>query len=232
MTKELINEAYNRLTNKTLDHECELSYSGKFKGFNANASRLGKKLSFNLSRNWEYISNEIKIGLIQDLLIRIFRLKKEKTMNIDLYHNFLRNAHLAVPKTKKHPVLEESFNRNNAKFFNNTLETVNFKVSDSSRILGSYHYGSDTITITKHLLENQELLDFVMYHEMLHKHHKFSSNKCNTLHHSPEFKRDEQKFPSWQQLEKKLQSLSSRKSLKKTEQEGSSWLKRIFLPTQ
>ncbi len=229
MTKELINEAYERLTGQKIPYQYELSYSGKFKGFNANVTRQGRKISLNLSCNWKEISSEIKIGLIQDLLIRIFRLKKEKTMNIDLYHNFLRNAHIAVPKTKKHPILELSFNKINENFFNNTLETVNFKVSNSLRTLGSYHYGSDTITITQHLLENQELLDYVMYHEMLHKHHKFSSNKCNTLHHSPEFKRDEQKFPDWQRVESELRNLASRKPLKRKGQDIS-WLKKLFLP--
>lgn len=234
MTKELIKTSYERLTNQPFSYQYKLSYSGHFKGFNASITRNWQKIHLKLSKDWREISEEIKIGLIQELLIKSLKLKKTKTMNIDLYNNFLRNAHLAVPKTKTHPILSEAFDKLNQQFFDNTLESVNFGLSNSLTTLGTYHYGSDTITITKHLLEDLTLLEYVMYHEMLHKHHKFSSNICRNLHHSKEFRDDERKFPNWEEQEKKLNNLIRNKRITQRREENagmsntSSWLKRIF----
>lgn len=214
MSEKLIFEAYTRLTNKKCNYKYELSYSGKFKAFNASVTKNCKKLTFNLSKHWQNVNDEIKIGLIQELLIKVLKLKKRKTMNIDLYYNFLRNAHIIIPKTKTHPVLQESFDRMNIKFFDGFLEKTNLNLSNSLKTLGSYDYGSDTITITKHLLENKKLLDYVMYHEMLHKYHKFSSKNCNMIHHSKQFKQDEQKFPNKEEVEKELQAFIKSKKAK------------------
>ena len=148
---DLIKESFNRLfPDKTFSFSSEISYSGHFKGFNAKVLRSGGRLHFKLSKEWQDISDEIKIGLIQDLLLRILKQKKFKTVNIDLYHNFLKSAHIAVPKNKTHPLLEDSFNRLNNKFFYNELEKPNFVLSEGLQTLGSYHYGTDTIKITNH----------------------------------------------------------------------------------
>ncbi|PIN81511.1 hypothetical protein COV11_01930 [Candidatus Woesearchaeota archaeon CG10_big_fil_rev_8_21_14_0_10_30_7] len=211
MTKTLIPQAYNLLTNKTLNYDCELTYSGRFKSFNANVTKRWNKLTFNMSKNWKEVNDEIKIGLIQELLTKILKLNKTKTMNTDLYNNFLKNAHIAIPKTKTHPTLEQAFNNLNKTFFNNTLEKPNFKLSNSLNTLGSYEYGCDTIKITQYLLEESELLNYVMYHEMLHKHHKFSSTTCKTIHHSKQFRIDERKFPNQKEIEQKLQNFVRKK---------------------
>jgi len=49
-----------------------------------------------------------------------------------------------------------------------------------------------------------ELLDFVMYHEMLHKKHKFSISGVKSRYHTKEFKEDEKKFGDVKLIEKKL----------------------------
>ncbi len=191
-----------------------LRYSGHFKGFNAGVRRVNNDVCFSLSRNWRSVDEDIKIGLLQSLLCRMFKSKK-KTLNIDLYNNFLRSVHVSIPKTKSHPVLEESFNRVNAMFFNNSMEMPNLVLGKGVNKLGHYDYGSDAISITEKLLPYADLLDYVMYHEMLHKKHKFNCSSGRTVHHSKEFRDDEARFPNASLLEKELQRLVSRKNIKK-----------------
>ncbi len=215
MKMDLIKESYNRLfPYKSFTLESTITYSGHFKGFNAKVQRIGSSLHFKLSKEWQDVNDEIKIGLIQDLLLRILKKEKVKTFNIDLYHNFLKNAHIGVKKDKTHPLLEESFNKLNDKFFFLALEKPNFVLSTGLQTLGSYHYGTDTITITEHLLQDSELLDYVMFHEMLHKKHKFSSSKERTRHHSTDFRKEENSYPNHEELEKRLQKLISSKKRK------------------
>ena len=205
-------EAYMELyPNKALNYSISVKYSRQFKPYNANVRKYGNNLVFRLSKDWKKISREIQIGLVQELLTKILKDKK-KTMNMELYSMFLKNVHIAVPKTKTDDILEASFNRNNDSFFGGMLDIANLEWgSDSTSKLGSYEYGSDTITISTIFQNaNTVLLDYVMYHEMLHKKFKFESKNGRTLHHSPEFKKMEAKFPNHELMEREISKLAGR----------------------
>ena len=208
----LIFEAFNQLyPNKELKHSVSLKYSRKFKPYNANVKLIGSSLIFNLSRDWKKISKEIQIGLIQELLGKILHNRK-KTINIDLYNIFMKNVHLAVPKTKTDEILEESFDRVNEIYFSGMLDKPNLQWGNNSTSkLGSYEYGSDTITISS-IFKNspKEFLNYVMYHEMLHKKFKFESKNGRHLHHSNEFKRMESKFENRDFIEKEIEKLTKK----------------------
>ena len=206
----LIIEAFQQLyPEKELRYSVSLKYSRKFKPYNANVKRYGNNLIFNLSRDWKKISKEIQIGLIQELMAKILNDRK-KTMNIELYNLFMKNVHVAVPKTKTDEILEESFNRINEIYFNGMLDKPNLQWgSDSTSKLGSYEYGSDAITISSIFKNaNQQLLDYVMYHEMLHKKFKFESRNERNIHHSNEFKKMEAKFENKDLIEKEISKLA------------------------
>lgn len=194
---------------KGIEYKISVRYSRQFKPYNANVRRYGNNLTFHLSKDWKKISKEIQIGLIQELLTKILKDKK-KTMSMELYNLFLKNVHIAVPKTKTDQILEASFNRNNDKFFNGMMDIPNLQWgNDSTSKLGSYEYGSDTITIsTIFKFADPILLDYVMYHEMLHKKFKFENKNGRTVHHSPEFKRMESKFPNRDLMEKEISKLA------------------------
>jgi len=188
------------------DYNIELKYSGKLKGFNGNIRRRANDITLTLSRNWQAVSKDIQAGIIQELMLKLFK-RRQKTLEIDLYHNFLRTVHTEIPKTDQHPVLKDSFNRINQMYFNNQMEMPNLLLKEGRRVLGFYDYGRDQISISNLLLHDQELLDYVMYHEMLHKHFKFQKSGNRTLHHSKEFRDAEKKFPNAKLLEKKLSRL-------------------------
>jgi hypothetical protein len=130
---------------------------------------------------------------------------------MDLYENFIKNVHIAVPKTKSHPSLEESFNRVNKLFFAGMIDKPNLVLGKGTRTLGNYDYGADTIAISEHLLKHIDLLDYVMYHEILHKKHKFKSKNTRSFHHTRKFKKEEKSYPNAKELEEKLGRISIRK---------------------
>ena len=219
----LIKESFQQLyPDKELNYNFSLKYSRKFKPYNANVKLRGNNLIFNLSKEWKKISKEIQIGLIQELTIKILKESNasersetrsqltKKTMNMELYNLFMKNVHIAVPKTKKDEILEASFDRINEAYFNGMLDKPNLQWGNVSiSKLGSYEYGSDTITIsTIFRNERQELLDYVMHHEMLHKKLKFQSKNARNLHHSNEFKKIEAKFLNRDLMEKEIAKLA------------------------
>jgi hypothetical protein len=187
------------------NYEFYLDYSGKFNDYSGNVKKRGISISFGLSKKWETIGDEIKIGLIQHLFNKLFK-TKIRTQNTDLYEIFLKKVHFTVRKNKPSPELLESFNRVNEKFFFGMIEQPNLVWGKQSvRKLGSYEYGSDTIKVSSIFLQAPtDLLDYLMYHEMLHKKHKFYSKNMRSYHHTGEFSKDEKKFPEQALMEKRL----------------------------
>ena len=137
----LIKDAFTRLyPDKEFDYNAKVKYSAKFNDYNANIKYTINSLSFNLSKKWKGVSREIQIGLLQSLLNRVFK-TKIKTVNIDLYNIFIKRVHYTVEKTESHPILEESFNRINEKYFFGLIEKPNMKFGRNSfSKLGSYCY--------------------------------------------------------------------------------------------
>ena len=154
------------------------------------------------------------MGLIQGLMLRIFK-EKKKTTNIDLYNSFMKNLHISIPKINTDPLLEESFNNINEKYFIGLIERPNLIWHNSIRRLGSYEYGTDTISISRILEGDEEVLDYVMYHEILHKKHKFHSKNGRTHHHTKEFKEMEEKFENSDEMEEKIKNLVRQRNGKK-----------------
>ena len=182
-----------------------MKYNRRLADFNANIRLHQNTLSLHLNLQWKDIDEEIKIGLVQNLLLRVLK-KKINTLNIDLYHNFIRNIPTLMPKTRNDAVLESSFQRINSQFFQNQVEQPNLQWGqDSFRKLASYNFHDDTITVSTVFTDSKpEILDFLMYHEMLHKSHKFSHRNGRSSFHSPEFKEAEHAYPEHEQIEKEI----------------------------
>lgn len=210
---DIVKEAFEQLfPEKEIDRTFSIRYSGKFKPYNANVYITPHRLEFRLSREWKTVNKEIQLGLIQYLLKKVYK-TKNTTMNIGLYDLFIRRLEKVTPKTKYDPILGQSFMRNNEKYFMNTLEVSNLQWgSETIRKLGSYDHHTDTITISSIFLNTRrELLDYVMYHEMLHKKIKYKQTGTKTQHHTREFKEMEKRFENAEQLEKEIGRLVSGK---------------------
>ena len=197
-------------------HRMDVRYHGKFSAYNGNVRYTRTHMTFNLSKEWRYISKDIKIGLIQSLLLKT-RKEKRNTLYIDLYNIFLKNAHKAIPKDTVDPFLKERFDVLNDAFFNGMMDMPNLRWGKNAmRTLGTYQYGSDTVTISSILKESPgEMLDYVLYHELLHKKHKYNHNNNRSHHHTPAFREDEKKFPRAEQLEKELGRFLEKKRVRR-----------------
>ena len=98
-----------------------IKYSKAFNSYNANIrlSKIGFSkhiLELRISNQWKNIDDEIKIGLIQSLLLKLFK-EKKTTINIDIYNNFIKNVHIAIPKKDSDPHLLQRFNIINKSLF-------------------------------------------------------------------------------------------------------------------
>ena len=204
----IIEESFKRLyPNKEFNYLAKIKYSGKFKSFNANIRLRLNNLTLNLSKDWKTVDDEIKIGLIQELLIKLLKTKAH-TKNMDMYNSFIKGLHKYVPKTESDPLLESSFHRINETYFSGLLERPNLKFGKKTFTkLGSYEYASDTVTISKALEHDFELVDYVMYHELLHKKHQFKSKNGRSYHHTRLFREKEREFPNASLMEKRLSRL-------------------------
>lgn len=214
----LIQESFQRLfPEKEFKYKTEMEYNRRLNDFNANVRLYNNILKINLNLKWKSIDKEIKIGLIQHLLLKILKEKKH-TPNIELYSNFIKNIPIMADKIPADPILEWSFSRINQRFFFNQMEQPNLKWgSPSRRKLASYNFHNDTITVST-LFQNapSEILDYLLYHEMLHKQYQFQHRNGRSSFHSPEFKNAEQRYPRQKEVEKEInQIIKNSKSSKR-----------------
>jgi len=176
-----------------------LKYSGHFTNYNANVRYTKNYVEFNLSTLWKNVDEDIQIGLIESLVVRMFKLKSVSTSNMKLYEAFMKGLSKYARSNDHDPELEESFDRVNERFFNGLMEKPNLVFANESfRKLGSYEYSTNTIymsTIFQGLPDDEKkFLDYVVYHELLHKKHTFNVKNGRHQAHTTVFRRDEKKF--------------------------------------
>jgi predicted metal-dependent hydrolase len=147
-------------------------YSRRFSAYNGNIRATRAEVVVGLSRDWHGRDPDVVQGLVEHLLSKLFK-KKAKTPRMALYQDFLLYVHREQrEKTVEDAALKASYDRVNAKYFKGSFEMPNITWGrDSTRKLGHYHYGSDTVMLSTVLKDEPRFLDFVMYHELLHKKH-------------------------------------------------------------
>jgi len=188
---KFIHKAFSELwPEEELKHEITVKYSGRFSDYNANVTYTPWKMNIKLSKAWRGVDEDIRIGLVQSLLVKVFKSKKYKDFNksnkMELYEMFLKNIGSVAPRKESHPELIESFNRINDEYFYGLMDMPNLLWGKPTLTkLGSYEYGTDTIVMSSSLREAPlEMLDYVMYHESLHKKHKFYHKNGKSYHHT------------------------------------------------
>jgi predicted metal-dependent hydrolase len=197
--KAIMNIEFNSGKDLIQNRRIILKYSGHFKDYSANVKYTRTYIEFSLSNLWQTIDEEIQMGIIESLVVRMFKLKNINTDNMKLYESFMKGLSKYAKKHIYDPELSLSFDRINEKFFDNSMEKPNLIFANESfRKLGSYEYGTDTIyisTIFKNLLEDDKrFLDYVVYHELLHKKHTFKVKNGRHQAHTKAFRLDEAKF--------------------------------------
>jgi len=100
--------------------------------------------------------------------------------------------------------LDKMFRQLNFRYFEGTLEkpTLTWSQRKTHRILGHHDSFHDTIVISK-TLDSRDvpewLVEYVLYHEMLHIKHGSQIVNNRRQHHTKAFRADEKKFPYYEQ---------------------------------
>ncbi len=115
---------------------------------------------------------------------------------------------LLPPRGRWHN-LEEIFERLNKDFFNRELSVAHlgWSLKSSRSILGHYDAGHATIVINRALDSPKapaHLVEYLMFHEMLHVRFPVERNGHRRVVHSREFRKAEREFPGYQEARKSL----------------------------
>jgi hypothetical protein len=113
--------------------------------------------------------------------------------------------------------MNEIFDRVNADYFGGLMPkpTLTWNRTLTARKFGHYQPGRDTVMISITLDDPQVpafVLDFVMYHELLHKKHGSITVNGRRLSHSPAFRAEERQFAQYHEAERLIHELALRQS--------------------
>lgn len=103
--------------------------------------------------------------------------------------------------------LDQIFDSLNTKYFAGKLKkpVLSWSARKTYRILGHHDSTHDTIVISRSLDSEDApryVIEYVMFHEMLHVHHPTVHHNGRRYNHTPAFRRDEEKFSHYQQAER------------------------------
>jgi len=114
--------------------------------------------------------------------------------------------------------LSGMFDELNTRFFAGVLEKphLGWSMRGWRRQFGSFDPGPNQILLNRRMDRPeipQYVVEYVLYHEMLHVKHPTRKSGCSLISHSPEFRAEEKLFPEFERARKALDVLARRKSV-------------------
>ncbi len=160
-------------------------------------------------------------GLAFILVGKLFRRKIPREAN-DAYNAFIKSDDIReratvhkrergrkVVTTSKGEVydLDEIFAAVNERYFGSWIRkpVLTWSAQKTYRILGHHDATHDTVAISKSLDSKkvpQFVVEYVVFHEMLHIAHPAKNINGRRYHHTPEFKKDERRFLHYAEAER------------------------------
>lgn len=124
----------------------------------------------------------------------------------------------AAPPAGRHHDLGASFDRVNRGYFGGAMPRprLAWNATITHRKLGHYAFASDSVMISITLDDRRVpdyVLDFVMYHELLHKHFGRVTKGGRVRSHTPAFRKAERQFRDYRRAEAFLSKLHRRLGL-------------------
>jgi Protein of unknown function DUF45 len=124
-----------------------------------------------------------------------------------------RVRHASLDATGRHFDMNAMFDDLNARFFAGELRRPHLGWSTHGwrRQFGSYDPGPNQILLNKRMDRPEVpryVVEYVLYHEMLHVKHPTRKSGCTLLSHSPEFRAEEKRFPEFERARKALDRLA------------------------
>jgi SprT-like family protein len=112
--------------------------------------------------------------------------------------------------------LDKIFARLNRRYFGNELSkpTLSWSTRRTKRILGHHDYVHDTIVISRSLDSAsvaEYLVEYVLYHEMLHMKHRPRVVNGRRIYHTAAFRADERRFVLYEEAIEELEKVTNRR---------------------
>ncbi|MFK7961451.1 MAG: hypothetical protein AB8G96_13105 [Phycisphaerales bacterium] len=118
------------------------------------------------------------------------------------------------PRGRAHD-LDESFERVNAEYFGGAMPRprLTWNAEATKRLFGYYDFVGDLLMVSRTVDDADVpvfVVDFIVYHELLHKKHglRWSGSKAHA--HTPAFRADERKFARMDEAERWIKRLARR----------------------
>jgi predicted metal-dependent hydrolase len=84
----------------------------------------------------------------------------------------------------------------------------------SFRKLAQYNFHNDTITVSSIFRDvDEKVLDYIMYHEMLHKYIQFEQKNGRSTFHTRQFREMEWMYPGYKDIEKEINRIIRKNQL-------------------
>jgi len=185
-----------------------------FAGINHTARLDEGRLTVRVSDVFEEAPDEVTRALALILLSKLYRKKIDPTIHRQ-YRSFVLRSEIQerarVARTDRgrgarvfhargrHFDLEAIFDRINSEYFGGSLvkPRISWSAKKSRYILGRYDSTHHTIFISR-IFDSRTtpsyVIDYVMYHEMLHVRHSTLVKNCRMIVHTADFKSEEQRF--------------------------------------
>jgi SprT-like family protein len=216
--ESIFSTAHRELRPRTPIPEIKVEFF-PFAGLNHTARLNEGRLTVRVSDLFTDAPSEVYHALALILLAKLYR-KKVDSSHHNTYRSFILRTEIQerarAARTERcrvtpvrgsrgrHVDLEELFESLNRLYFDGTLDKprLSWSARKSRFVLGRYDVTHHTIFISR-LFDTpaapRYVLEYVMYHEMLHVKHHTLVRKSRMIVHTPEFRLDEKNFPHYQE---------------------------------
>jgi len=215
--EEIFSTAHRELRPRTPIPDIKIEFFA-FVGLNHTARLLNGRLVIRLSDLFIDAPEEIYHSLALILLAKLYRKKVDRSHH-RAYRSFILSSHIqerarmvrssrgrmigpARPRGR-YVDLEGVFERVNQRYFGGSIKkpAISWSMKKSRYVLGRYDVTHDTIFISR-LFDTPHVppyvIEYVMFHEMLHVKHESHVKESRMIVHSSEFKAEERKFEQYQ----------------------------------
>ena len=187
------------------------------------AQKKGDKLHVVVGESFVFAPDQVLLALMEATLCSSFKSKKSIIRNYSRtaeYHQVREKLeYLAIPPESysggAHHNLSDSFYRVNTTYFDGKLDKPHLVWSNrlTRRKFGHYQEDTNTVLISRTLDQHHTplfVVDFVMYHELLHMKLGSRISKNRRYIHTREFKKLESDYIAFDKAQKYLNSFTSK----------------------
>jgi SprT-like family. len=215
--KTYFTDAFRQVTRKLETPEIQVSFY-PFAGLNHTIRLRRQRIYVRVSDLFRDAPPQVQRALAHILISKLFR-KRARAEHQTLYRKYsyqpqvVRASELArrargrkvlTGAEGQHYDLNQLFGRLNRRYFDGKLVTPNLSWSQrrTKRILGHHDDVHEAIVISRSLDRGEVpefLIEYVLYHEMLHMKHRPRMLNGRRIYHTPAFKAEERRFERYNQ---------------------------------